>query len=293
MKTLVHLSGFAILGLALTASLQANYIRPGSVPTPPPGPKPAPTSFTETYTYTPPGGKPITFTITVTPGEAADDKADAIVAAITSAPVNGSASRDSNTTHPEEINSAGEIALVKSTSGETDKIFSLGPSLPGSYIAVAYEGTLTGTTYGGGVASQFDVSLGYDTVLSESIIAYDQLANQTVDGLMIATYENLLAGLPAPVQGNLSIDLTTDTIRFNLPDGAFDPFVMGNSTDQTATFSEAVVVTPEPSSLFLVGLGVLCVLASIRPSQRTSPSMSLTRSQPQQPLPASDLHRQG
>ena len=73
---------FLLLSLVLTSPVYANYIHPGAVPPPKPAPAPAPAPFTEKYTWTPPGGKAVPFSITVTAGESADDKADAIVAAI-------------------------------------------------------------------------------------------------------------------------------------------------------------------------------------------------------------------
>lgn len=267
-----QLAGFVFLSLALTSPLQANFINPGSVPVPPGPPPVTPPTFTETYTYTPSAGKAITFTITVVPGETAEDKADAIVAAINdpTGPVKGAASRANNINHPEQVNSAGTIALVTSTSGEKDKILALGPVLPGSFITVAYGGTLTGTTYDGGAPSTFFAAFGYDGVSTQSSVAYNLLPHQTVDGVMTATYNNLLAGLPSALQSSLTLSLSTDTIRFALPGGATNPFVVGNSLDQSLSYGESLVTaTPEPSSLYMMGMGLFCALVSAFRLRRT------------------------
>ncbi len=251
------------LGLVLTSPLHANFIKPGSVPVPPGPPPPTPPTFVETYSYTPPGGgKAINFTVTVTAGDSAESKADAIAAAINNptGPVKGSASVDANPNGP-EVNSAGVIKLVTSTSGEKDRLFALGPVPPGSYITVAYGGPLTGTTYGGFATSTFDASFGYNGLLDQSSVTYDTLSSQTVDGVLTATYNNLLAGLIPSLQSDLTLDLSTGTITFALPTGVSNPFVVGSSSDQSLYYAESVVTTPEPSTLSLLGCGVLCMIA--------------------------------
>jgi hypothetical protein len=262
--------------LALTAPVHANYIHPGKVPPAPPAPPPPapppPSSFTEKYTWTPPGGKAVPFSITVTPGESADDKADAIVAAIEALP-GGSASRNTtNTNHPEEVSTGGTIALVASTSGETDKTFSLGPSGPGSYVAIGFGGGLTGTVLGDGATATYDTAFGYDGLLAQSSISYDNLFNKTLDGLLTATYDNLLAELPVSFQNNLNLDLATETIRFDLPSTANNPFVVGDSLDQGVFYSERVVTTaPEPSSIALVTIGAFWAMVAARLRRRRQP----------------------
>jgi hypothetical protein len=252
---------FIFLSAALTSPVHANYIHPGAVP-PPPAPKPGPpppTSFTESYTWTPPGGgKAKPFTITVTPGETADDKADAIVTAIEALP-GGSASRNtSNTNHPEEISTGGTIALVASTSGETDKLFALGPVGPGSFVAIAFGGTLTGNFLGAGPTATYNTAFGYDGLLAQSSVSFSGLPTVTIDGLMTATYNNLFASLPPGLQNDLTFDLAAGAIDFKLPVSASNPFVYGNSLDQGTSYAETLVTTtPEPSSLSLVCLGSL------------------------------------
>src|SRR5262249_36283270 len=151
------------------------------------------------------------------PGESVDDKADAIIAAIEK--IGGSASLDSsNSTAGTQVNVAGKIKLVKSTSGETDKIISLGPVDPGSFVASAFCGDLTGTTPGGGATAAYSAIFGFDGVLAQSRLLYDDLSAKSIDGLLTDTYANLLSGLPASLQGSLSLDLTSDMIRFDLPE---------------------------------------------------------------------------
>jgi hypothetical protein len=70
-----------------------------------------------------------------------------------------------------------------------------------------------------------------------------------------------LAGIHTPLQSDLTLSLSTDTINFALPDRVSNPFVSGSSSDQSLFYAESVVMaTPEPSALSLLGSGVLCMI---------------------------------
>jgi hypothetical protein len=214
-------------------------------------------------------------------------KSDAIIDAITdpNGTVKGSASHDTNTSHPEEVNSAGTIALAGTTSGETDKIVGLGPAGPGSFVTVAFGGDLTGTILGDGATATYDVTFGYDGLLDQSSVSYDNLSSATLVGLLTATYDNLLADLPSQLQSSLSLDLSTDTIRFELSDSANNPFVYGDSLDQGVFYAETLVTTaPEPSGLSMVSIGTFLAIVFVQRRR-------LSRVRPASDLSASKLRR--
>lgn len=122
-------------------------------------------------------------------------------------------------------------------------------------------GVLAGTD-NDGAESQFQSSLGFDGIVADANFNYSDLSGNTVDALLMDTYNAFLADLPVAYQSDLSLDLLNDEINFNFSPGAGNVFVQNFTSDSNAYASFGLEkIIPEPSLLNLlaiaaIGLGI-------------------------------------
>ena len=257
---------FVLLGLCaplgLAAEAQAFSITPDEVPKGPGG--------TEVYTITcavskdcPKGS--VTVTVKVAGGLAREKKLEAVIDAFTEQqPFLGASEKAGGTIG---VPGATAIITVKGTSGENDAFaMANGPG----YGQTAFTGNLTGVGYDGVSPGEYVVAFGYDGLSISSDILYNSLPVKTLDGLAMATYDNLLAQLPTSLQSDLSLNPSTDAITFTFPDAATNPFASAAALDSGVTRSLTLAFVPEPATwtMMLIGLGGLG--ATMRRSRRTA-----------------------
>jgi len=101
-------------------------------------------------------------------------------------------------------------------------------------------------------------------------VTYASLANQSIDGVLTATYNNLEAALPPGFKNDLILDLTGGNLIFTVPAGAMNAGVSTQSLDITVgSFVGAPASVPEPSTLFVgIGLAALSMGSWRRTSKR-------------------------
>jgi hypothetical protein len=143
-------------------------------------------------------------------------------------------------------------------------------SINGTAVAsLTLTGTLSGQDQNGGVAT-YDFDLGYGdetgspTWIAESNVLYSDLTNQTISGVLTATYDNLESQLPAAYQGGLELDLSDNSLFFAFPDSIFDPSGTSYSTDMGITDVTDWEIVPEPCTLALLSLGVSGLIIGYR-----------------------------
>lgn len=119
----------------------------------------------------------------------------------------------------------------------------------------------------GGLASTFSAAFGYDGYSKSATLAYGDLADPTIDGLMAELFAALNAGLSPDV----SMVLDDGELRIALPTGRQDYFVQVESTDTLAGLSGGLgVAVPEPASLALAA-AALALMATAGRRRRRSP----------------------
>lgn len=130
-------------------------------------------------------------------------------------------------------------------------------------ILMDWDSGLNGTDVAGNV-SAFTTSFGYDGLTDTATLLYDQLSAQTLDGLASDMFGLLKLGLPLSLQSALSLELATDTISFNVPDGNTNVFMSSFTTDTGVDLSGGVYFrpVPEPATGILVG-GALLALRTL------------------------------
>jgi hypothetical protein len=115
-----------------------------------------------------------------------------------------------------------------------------------------------------GNPSTFTWSVGYAGFTDTATLSYNQVTTPTLDGLVSQMYGDLRAGMPAWMQGNFHLDLQDDYAYFNFPQGQTDYFSASISNDSLVEPNGGLAYTPEPSSLFLLGSGVLGLSGFLR-----------------------------
>ena len=107
--------------------------------------------------------------------------------------------------------------------------------------------------------SAFASSISFDSptfghVLTDSSLTFGALSSPTTDGITQDTYNQLLAGLPSPLQSDLSLDLTHDSITFMFPDNSTNADVSNFSSDTGTAQGLGLIQAgvPEPSTLVLL-----------------------------------------
>jgi len=141
--------------------------------------------------------------------------------------------------------------------GETNQVAWLGPlRSPQNVALVAYGGELTGQDGAGGLGT-YTAGFGYDGLNISATLDFAALASPTLDDLVGKLYGLLDAQLPLSLQGDLVLDLASDSISFLMPDGSTNAFSMAGSTDVGAISTAGIDgVVPEPGSLWLVLLAL-------------------------------------
>lgn len=115
-----------------------------------------------------------------------------------------------------------------------------------------------------GNASTFTAEFGYDGLNDTVTLAYNQLTTPTLDGLVSQMFADLLAGLPAGLQGDLSLDLADDAILFDLPVNQTNYFAGTLSTDTEVETYGGLETAPEPSAFLLICVGLAVISRAIR-----------------------------
>ena len=157
---------------------------------------------------------------------------------------------------------------IKTDTGQKDKVAALFPSnsrFPWEGH-LAYTGTLLGIGEAGAQATYF-ASVEFNDVSTEFEISYGSLPDQTLPGLLTVMFNNLLLGLPANQQSNLSLDLENNAIFFQFI-GVTNPSMGSGSTDMGLFSTVSLAVVPEPGSIALVGLGLLISCSAKRRPRR-------------------------
>ena len=129
---------------------------------------------------------------------------------------------------------------------------------------------LAGTSLDG-FESQFQSSLGFDGIVADASFSFSGLNGNTIEALLTATYNSLLADLPADYWSSLSLDLTNEAINFVFPDSASNLFVDNFTSDANgyATLSLNTVI-PEPATWSLCLLWAAGLAFADRRSRRQS-----------------------
>jgi PEP-CTERM motif len=136
---------------------------------------------------------------------------------------------------------------------------------PGTGV-LSFVGDPGGTTYGG-TQSTFSASIQltsptFGNVTAQSSLSFSQLIAPTAAAILDQTFSQLDAALPAVLQPDLHLDMTTGQILFAFPAGSTFGAVDISSTDRMTDTSFGMTSVPEPSSLVLAGAAALSVLGA-------------------------------
>jgi len=109
-----------------------------------------------------------------------------------------------------------------------------------------------------GSTSIYTIALGYGdetgspTWLALSSVSYSALTDQTLSGLLTATYNNLEAQLSSQLQIYLTVDLADNALNFTVPASVIpDPSVAGFSTDTSLSYDiEMTAGANDPNASF-------------------------------------------
>jgi hypothetical protein len=206
----------------------------------------------------------------VGPATTAAQKATAVFQALTAKDAHGdplvpNAGYKGNTT----VTAAdSKIAVTGDTTAEVTKVADLGSSFSGgaAYASFGFTGPLSamGTD---GSDSTFTASFGVDdSTFASATVDYSQLTAPTDDGLATALYFELLSGLSPSLQGDLSLNLATDSIVFTFPAGSGEYFAQTSTTSPgtSAFLTAAASQAPEPATILSLGAGLILLGAARR-----------------------------
>ncbi len=154
-----------------------------------------------------------------------------------------------------------------------DNVKSFTPAGNALKAIINYEFAPSGLNFQGGM-SDFASSISFTSptfgnVLTDSSLTFGALSSQTTDGITQDTYDQLLAGLPAALRSNLSLDLSQDMITFMFPANATNADVsnFSSDTDTAQALGLLQIGVPEPSTLTLL-LGCAVGVLTYRRLQR-------------------------
>src|SRR5262249_39014432 len=199
--------------------------------------------------------------VDINPGMTINDKALAIQTAINDAGYSAS------TTSNGSVSIAGTNGTDKweyhSHTGEKDQTGNIQLVGKPTLYAMGFDGTPTGVGIAGFLAT-YSASISFDSVTASSTVAFSSLADQTLDGLLTATFNNLHDSLPIANQGYLTLDLATATIHFQDPGTLTNVEISTQSLDAgTGSFIGApATAAPEPSPAALMGIGAAAIVVS-------------------------------
>jgi len=159
------------------------------------------------------------------------------------------------------VTSAGNVSIGGATSitsnnatGEADAFLALGG--PG-FGSVNYAGFLADSPIGGSGPVEYFAQFGFDGTTITSDILYSSLTTPTIDGLMTQTYDNLLSQLAPSLDGDLTLNLSTDTITLDFLPTDTNISVEAFSSDTGIDVTQTLASTPEPPSYLLLGTAFL------------------------------------
>jgi hypothetical protein len=225
------------------------------------GPAPLDGEVTACYTGNGAMGKS---TIMVLAGTSGSDKAALLAASLIQSPIFGGRVLQVGN----HVDFAGApIFDVTDSTGELNSLGQIGKFFPNGSVDLAksvqvgFSGDLCGMG-SGGVESTFSAKIAFGSVDDQVNLSFSTLSSPTIAGLLTDTFNGLEAGLPASLQGNLSLDTTTGRITFLMPAGVSDAQVCVQGTDTLVVTGLDLTVqpVPEPFSAVLVRVGALSLL---------------------------------
>jgi len=199
--------------------------------------------------------------VDITPGMATSDKGSAIQTAINNAGY--SASQTSNGSVSIGATNGTDKWEYHSHTGEKDQTGDIKLEGKPTLYAMGFDGTPTGVGMPGFLAT-YSASISFDSVTATSMVTFSTLADQTLDGLLIATFNNLHDSLPIASQHYLSLDLATASVHFQDPGTLTNVVISAQSLDEgTGSFIGAPATeVPEPSPAAMMGIGAAAIVAS-------------------------------
>ena len=162
-----------------------------------------------------------------------------------------------------KISGVQNVEKLQDATHEQDKITGKKPKKVTMDFHLSNGAALTGIDQNGS-ESKFYTAIGFDGILADATFNFSDLSGNTIDALLVDTYNSLLADLPIAYQSGLSIDLSNDLISFLFPTSTSEGFVETFTSDVN-TFSTASLETvPEPSTMLLLCLGLVRLVGAMR-----------------------------
>lgn len=163
--------------------------------------------------------------------------------------------------NPAKVNMPGYVATVTNDkTKEGTGLASLDINMPGMVSLtglIDYHDILSGID-ANGETSTFVASFGFAGFTDTATVSFESLVDGTIDNLVLNIYNQLLNGLSASLQPDLSLNLLLDQIAFNFPLTQSNYYVSTSSTDTGGmlTYGLETTVVPEPTSFALLVIGL-------------------------------------
>jgi hypothetical protein len=139
--------------------------------------------------------------------------------------------------------------------GETDLLSMIGGPDDKYYASINWAGQVTPDALIGS-EPVYNATLGWDGFAVNSSFGYSDLASPTTDAVIDHVYSDWLAGLPAPYQSALRLDMMSHEISFDYPSGIAMPFIGAGNTSEFS-WAEFTIQSsvPEPACAASAAIG--------------------------------------